>query len=65
MNNCLKVAVKKDCRRLQWQVLDWNKDAVRLYERWGGTVLPEWLTYRMDQDTILKHASTDINEQQN
>ena len=58
------MAVEKDCTRLQWQVLDWNKDAIRLYERWGGKVLPEWLTYRMDTDTILKHASTNIDEQQ-
>ena len=58
-----KVAVEKDCRRLQWQVLDWNKDAIRLYERWDGNILPEWLTYRMDQDTILKHASTNSNKQ--
>ena len=57
------MAVEKDCRRLQWQVLDWNKDAIRLYERWDGNILPEWLTYRMDQDTILKHASTNSNKQ--
>ena len=55
----IKVAVEKDCRRLQWQVLDWNEDAIRLYERWNGNALPEWLSYRMDQDTIVKHASTE------
>lgn len=28
--------------RLDWQVLDWNKDAVRFYERLGAVVEKEW-----------------------
>lgn len=28
--------------RLDWQVLDWNKDAVRFYERLGARVEKEW-----------------------
>lgn len=28
--------------RLDWQVLDWNKDAVRFYERLGAVVEREW-----------------------
>ena len=55
----VKVAVEKDCRRLLWQVLDWNEDTIRLYERWNGNALPEWLSYHMDQGTIMKHASTE------
>ena len=53
------MAAAKDCNRMQWQVLDWNKEAAKLYDRWGGNPLPEWVTYRMDRETLLKHASTE------
>lgn len=29
-------------QRLDWQVLDWNEEAVRFYERIGATVEKEW-----------------------
>ena len=43
-------------------VLDWNKDAATAYDKWGGNSLPDWVTYRMTQDTILKHVSTDDDD---
>ncbi|WP_102142775.1 GNAT family N-acetyltransferase [Mycobacterium hubeiense] len=33
--------------RLSWAVLDWNVDAIALYESVGGKPQREWITYRV------------------
>lgn len=30
------------CKLLKWQVLDWNKDAIKFYNRNGATIEKEW-----------------------
>jgi GNAT superfamily N-acetyltransferase len=34
--------------RLEWNVLDWNAPAIRLYESLGARPMDEWTTYRLD-----------------
>ena len=41
------IAVERDCGRLEWAVLDWNKDAIRFYERLGATPNSDWTVYRL------------------
>lgn len=33
--------------RLQWAVLDWNVNAIALYDSIGGRAQSEWITYRV------------------
>ncbi|TFV58703.1 GNAT family N-acetyltransferase [Mycobacterium sp. PS03-16] len=33
--------------RLSWAVLDWNVDAIALYDGVGGTPQTDWITYRV------------------
>ncbi|MCW1957168.1 MAG: GNAT family N-acetyltransferase [Mycobacterium sp.] len=33
--------------RLGWAVLDWNTDAINLYDSVGGRPMSEWITYRV------------------
>ncbi len=33
--------------RLSWAVLDWNTDAITLYDAVGGRQMSEWITYRV------------------
>ena len=42
-----QVAVDRGCGRLEWAVLDWNKDAIRFYERLGAKPNSEWTVYRL------------------
>jgi GNAT superfamily N-acetyltransferase len=35
------IAVERDCGRLEWAVLDWNKDAIGFYERAGCVAEPD------------------------
>lgn len=51
-----KLAIERDCPRLDWHVLDWNQLAIDFYERQGATVLPDWRTCRLDGDALRAMA---------
>lgn len=42
-----RVCVDNGYSRLSWAVLDWNTDAIALYDRVGGRAQSEWITYRV------------------
>ena len=41
------LAVERGCGRFEWSVLDWNENAIRLYQKMGATVMPEWRICRV------------------
>jgi GNAT superfamily N-acetyltransferase len=45
-------AVDRDCGRMEWVVLDWNRLAKDFYERRGGRHLAEWQTYRLTREQL-------------
>jgi GNAT superfamily N-acetyltransferase len=51
-----QVAVRENCGRFQWQVLDWNTPAIEFYESLGAKVMKEWLTMRVDGEALLRLA---------
>ena len=52
-----RIAVERDCGRLEWAVLDWNKDAIRFYERLGATPNSDWTVYRLSGEALRAVAS--------
>jgi GNAT superfamily N-acetyltransferase len=42
-----KYAENRDCGRMEWMVLDWNKSAQIFYERKGANKMSEWELYRI------------------
>jgi GNAT superfamily N-acetyltransferase len=52
MRRLAEEAVRANCKRFQWAVLDWNKPAIRFYESLGARVLGDWRTVRADGDTL-------------
>lgn len=46
------IAVERDCGRLEWAVLDWNKDAIGFYERLGARPSSDWTVYRLTGDAL-------------
>jgi GNAT superfamily N-acetyltransferase len=42
-----KIAVKRDCARMDWIVLDWNKLSWEFYNKLGAFPLDEWTVFRM------------------
>ena len=51
-----RVALKNNCGRLVWQVLDWNAPSIDFYESLGATVMKEWLTMRVTDEALVQLA---------
>jgi len=50
------IAVERECGRLEWAVLDWNKDAIGFYERLGARPNADWTVYRLTGDALSSLA---------
>lgn len=50
---CVRIAKKRDCGRMEWSVLNWNP-ARKFYEKLGAFPLDEWTVYRLDREAIEK-----------
>jgi GNAT superfamily N-acetyltransferase len=42
-----RIVVKNGWKRLEWNVLRWNSEAIAFYDTLGGRPLDDWLTYRL------------------
>jgi len=42
--------------RVEWSVLDWNKEAIAFYQRLGGTHQPEWQRFRLDGEALARFS---------
>jgi GNAT superfamily N-acetyltransferase len=51
-----QVAIEKGCRRLQWQVLDWNTPAIDFYAARGGEFMDEWRAVRLNDEALERLA---------
>ncbi|MDR1868864.1 MAG: GNAT family N-acetyltransferase [Treponema sp.] len=51
-----KIAVERDCGRLEWLCLNWNKPSIEFYKKQGAIARDEWVTYRITGDDINKLA---------
>jgi GNAT superfamily N-acetyltransferase len=57
LSHLAKLAVERDCGRLEWAVLDWNQPAIDFYKGLGAEPLDEWITYRLTGDALVKLGS--------
>lgn len=49
-----KIALKRDCGRLEWSVLNWNEPALNFYKSLGAIQMNEWITERLSGEDLLK-----------
>ncbi len=59
LQSVAQIAVKRNCGRLEWAVLDWNKPAIDFYDSLDATAMRQWFTYRLSGDTLQQVASGD------
>lgn len=55
-----RIAVARDCARLEWAVLDWNAPSIRFYQALGARAMDEWTVMRVDGealDTLARDAA--------
>ncbi len=50
----IKYAKSKGVRRVEWVVLDWNKNAIDFYEKSGAKLLKDWYLVQMDENGVDK-----------
>ena len=52
-----QVALKNNCGRLVWQVLDWNTPSIEFYKSLGAETMKEWLTMRVTGEALVRLAT--------
>jgi GNAT superfamily N-acetyltransferase len=50
------IAVKNNCPRLQWEVLDWNTPAIDFYRAMGAEFLDAWRNVRVTGEALVRLA---------
>lgn len=45
-------ALEQNVKRVEWVVIDWNKNAIEFYKNTGANVMPEWNTVQFDETSI-------------
>ena len=48
------ITLERDCGRLEWCCLNWNKPSIDFYLSLGATPMDEWTTYRLTGETLKK-----------
>lgn len=49
-NLIVTIAKERNCCRIEWHVLDWNKLGINFYEKNNAKHLSNWLYYRLTSD---------------
>ncbi len=52
LRNIFELAKQENCKRLRWQVLDWNENAISFYKKRGAAISREWLNCDFDEEGI-------------
>lgn len=56
-----RLAKERDCGRLEFSVLDWNKPSLDFYRSLGAIAMNEWTVQRMTRDAIATLAAQKIS----
>ncbi len=52
-----RIALDRDCGRMEWSVLDWNAPSIAFYKSLGAEAMDEWTVYRMTGEALATLAS--------
>ncbi|MEX2468844.1 MAG: GNAT family N-acetyltransferase [Pseudohongiellaceae bacterium] len=51
-----KLAVEKNCTRVEWSVLDWNEPSIQFYRSIGAVPMDEWTAQRLHGEALVAFA---------
>ena len=51
-----KLAVERNCTRVEWSVLDWNEPSIQFYRSIGAIALDEWTVQRLHGEALSNFA---------
>ncbi|MEA4920877.1 MAG: GNAT family N-acetyltransferase [Clostridiaceae bacterium] len=52
-----QIAVERECGRLEWVVLNWNRPSIDFYLSLGAAPMDDWTVYRITDDTLKSMAN--------
>ena len=58
LTHLARIAVKRNCSRFEWIVLDWNEGGIRFYERLGATIQESFRVCRVDGNALKRLAES-------
>jgi GNAT superfamily N-acetyltransferase len=50
-------ALRRNCGRLEWSVLNWNEPSIQFYKRLGAKAMDEWGIYRLTGESLRNVAA--------
>ncbi|MGB1041874.1 MAG: GNAT family N-acetyltransferase [Tenacibaculum sp.] len=53
----MNYAQENNFKRVAWEVLDWNSNAINFYKKTGATVYDEWKVCHMNQEGLKKFCN--------
>lgn len=53
ISKIFEIARAEDCKRVRWQVLNWNQNAIEFYRKCGAGINSEWLNCTFDHQGIM------------
>jgi GNAT superfamily N-acetyltransferase len=54
-----RLALERDCGRLDWSVLTWNELAISFYKRIGAKPMDDWTTFRLTGEALAHVAGAE------
>lgn len=57
LSSLAKLAVERDCGRLEWSCLNWNEPSIKFYKSQGAIPMDEWTVYRVTGNELNELAS--------
>ena len=63
LSHLAKIAVERNCGRMEWAVLDWNAPAIGFYERLGARIMEDWRICRLTGDALTGLAASRFEEE--
>ena len=57
LNEVVKYGHRLGVKRINWEVIDWNENAIAFYEKKGAKVLRDWDVVQLSEEGIKKYIS--------
>lgn len=51
-----RIALARECGRMEWWCLDWNQAIINFYKGLGAEAMEDWTVYRLSGDTLHRLA---------
>lgn len=49
-----EIAKEENCKRMRWQVLNWNTPAIEMYKKFGAEIQEEWHNCDFNEKEIME-----------